>query len=212
MTARSTRHVLVRDLSTRLIAGATATETLMAWCVEHGLSQGPITVDIRQRFSPAMVPDDVLPALEPAPGTTIQYRQVRLLRGSLALATAENWFVPQLLTTAMNDRLQTTDAPFGAVIAPLRPSRRTLAAREWPLTAGSTSHPPRPSGPVHQPAPEIILEHIAVILSGSGATLALVKEQYLSDVIAFAAAPPRWRQAFDGRSRRPVMGNRTPER
>jgi hypothetical protein len=71
MTSHSMTHAFVQDLSTRLMAGATATATLLAWCEEHGLSQGPITTEVRQRFSPSVVPDNVLTALEPAPGTTI---------------------------------------------------------------------------------------------------------------------------------------------
>ena len=131
------------------------------------VSDGPITVDVRQRFSPAVLPDDVLPALALDPRETIHYRQVRLMRGTLPLATAENWFVPQRLTAAMNEALDETGTPFGTVIAPLRPVRRILAASV-------------------QPQPEIILEHVALIRSGSGAALALVKEGYLPDLVSFA--------------------------
>ncbi|WP_262273564.1 hypothetical protein [Microvirga yunnanensis] len=128
MTAPADPDSLIWALNTRLIAGVTATETLLAWCEEHGLSDGPITVDVRQRFAPAIVPEDVLPALELDSGETVYYRQVRLMRGTLPLATAGNWFVPQRLTAAMNEALNTTEASFGTVIAPLRPIRRILAA------------------------------------------------------------------------------------
>src|SRR4051812_36993585 len=64
MTAPADPNSLIWALNTRLIAGATATETLLAWCEERGLADGPITVDVLQRFAPAIVPDDVLPALE----------------------------------------------------------------------------------------------------------------------------------------------------
>ena len=47
MTGASDTAALVWALNTRLIAGATATDTLLAWCDEHGLSAGPITVEIR---------------------------------------------------------------------------------------------------------------------------------------------------------------------
>ena len=56
MTVPSGTEALIWALSTRLIAGATATQSLLAWCEEHGLSDGPITVDVRQRFSPASSP------------------------------------------------------------------------------------------------------------------------------------------------------------
>jgi hypothetical protein len=171
MMRASDTAALVWALNTRLIAGATATDTLLAWCDEHGLSEGPITVEIRQRFAPAVVPDEVLQALELDPGDTIHYRQVRLMRGSLALAAAENWFVPQRLTAAMNEALIETNVPFGRVIAPLQPARRLLAV-----------HP--------QPHAEIILHHSAVILSKPGTALAFVKESYFSDLVALSAPSP----------------------
>ena len=125
----------------------------------------------RQRFAPAVVPDEVLPALELDPGETIHYRQVRLMRGSLPLAAAENWFVPQRLTAAMNEALIRTNVPFGRVIAPLQPV----------ASHARGEHP--------QPHAEIILVHSAVILSKAGTALALVKESYFSDLVAFASAP-----------------------
>jgi chorismate-pyruvate lyase len=183
MTAASNTAALVWALNTRLIAGATATETLLAWCEEHGLSEGPITVEIRQCFAPAVVPDDVLPALKLDPGETIHYRQVRLMRGPLPLAAAENWFVPQRLTADMNEALIQTNVPFGRVIAPLRPLRRTLAADL-------------------QPHAEIILRHRAVVLSNAGTALALVKENYFSDLVSFASAPsPLHRPVSEGLER-----------
>jgi hypothetical protein len=170
MTAQCSIPALIQDLSMRLIAGATATETLLAWCDEHDLSEGPITVNIRQRFSPAVVPNDVLPALKLDPSQGISYRQVQLMRGSLPLAAAENWFVPQRLTAGMNEALTRTNVPFGRVIAPLHPFRRTLAAHL-------------------QPHSEIILMHQAVILSNTGTALAFVKESYSLDLVSFASAP-----------------------
>ncbi|MFC1459186.1 hypothetical protein ACETIH_21265 [Microvirga arabica] len=92
------------------------------------------------------------------------------MRGSLPLAAAENWFVPQRLTEGMNEALIRTNVPFGRVVAPLHPFRRTLAA-----------HLPSHS--------EIILVHKAVILSNAGTALAFVKESYSSDLVSFASAP-----------------------
>jgi hypothetical protein len=170
MTSQSSIPALIQDLSTRLISGATATETLLAWCDEHSFSEGAITVNIRQRFSPAVVPDDVLPALKLDPWEGISYRHVQLMRGSLRLAAAENWFVPQRLTADMNEALIRTHVPFGRVVAPLHPFRRTLAA-----------HLPSHS--------EIILVHKAVILSKVGTALAYVKESYFSALVSSAPAP-----------------------
>jgi chorismate-pyruvate lyase len=132
------------------------------------------------------VPDEVRAALRPATCETIHYRQGQLMRGSLPLATAENWFVPQRLTERMNEILHQTEIPFGMVIAPLRPSRRTLVACAWPLTDDPVEDPPRLSGRAYQPRLEIILEHKAVIFAGSRTALALVKESFFSELVSFA--------------------------
>ncbi|MPR07682.1 hypothetical protein [Microvirga tunisiensis] len=188
MTTLSDTEALVCALSTRLIASATATDTLVAWCEEYGLSHGPITVDVRQRFAPAVVPDEVMAALGPATPEIVHYRQVWLKRGSLALAAAENWFVPQRLTADMNQILNQTDIPFGTVIAPLHPVRRTLVANAGPLADDLVEDPAWFSGSAHQPHPEIILEHKAMILTGSGTSLALVNEFFFADLVSFG--PP----------------------
>jgi hypothetical protein len=187
MTAPSDTEALIWALSTRLIASATATDTLLAWCEEYGLSHGPITVVIRQRFAPAVVPGEVMAALGLAASEAVHYRQVRLMRGSLALAAAENWFVPERLTAEMNGALNQTDIPFGTVIAPLQPVRRTLVANAWPLVDEPVEDPPWFSGSAHHPFPEIILEHKAMILTGSGTSLALVNEFFFADLVSFAS-------------------------
>jgi hypothetical protein len=170
-----------------LIASASATDTLLGWCEEYGLSHGPITVDVRQRFAPAIVPDEVIAALGPAASEAVHYRQVQLMRGSLALAAAENWFVPQRLTADMNEALNRTNVPFGTVIAPLHPVRRTQVAHAWPLVDEPVEDPAWFSGSAHQPRPEIILEHKATILTGSGASLALVNEFFFAEVVSSAS-------------------------
>lgn len=178
MTAPSDTAALIWALNTRLTAGATATETLLAWCDDHGLSQGPITVKIGQQFAPSVVPDDVLSALELDLGEAIHYRQVQLMRGALQLAAAENWFVPQRLSADMNDTLIGSDDPFGRVVAPLQPSRRTLAA-------------------YLQPRPDIILDQVAGILSETGTALAYVKESYFADLVSFASTPSPLRRPIN---------------
>ncbi|QRM32258.1 hypothetical protein [Microvirga sp. VF16] len=189
MTIASDTEALVWALSTRLIASASATDTLLAWCEEHGLSHGPITVDVRQRFAPAIVPDEVMAALGPTAPEAVHYRQVRLMRGSLALAAAENWFVPQRLTAAMNETLNQTSIPFGTVIAPLHPVRRTQVANAWPLVAEPVEELPWFSGSADEPRPEIILEHKAMILTDSGTSLALVNELFFAELVSFASPP-----------------------
>ncbi|WP_162562921.1 hypothetical protein [Microvirga tunisiensis] len=201
MTARSDTDALIQDLSARLSAGATATETLLAWCEEHGLSQGPITAACHQRQVLSVVPDNVSTALAPVTGETVHFRQVRIMRGPLPLATAENWFVPQRLAAGMNEDLQTTDVPFGTVVAPLHPSRRTLTVHVEPLAIDPCEDPSWLSTSAHQSQPAVILEHTAVICSGTGTALALVTERFFSDLASFAASKSSLRRGLDGRSR-----------
>ncbi|EIM31077.1 hypothetical protein MicloDRAFT_00000640 [Microvirga lotononidis] len=108
------------------------------------------------------------------------------MRGTLPLARAGNWFVPQRLTATMNEALNATEIPFGTVVAPLRPIRRILTA-------------------AIQPQPEIILEQVALIRSGSGPALALVKEAYLSELVSAAPEPALWPRARDQRAERSAL-------
>jgi chorismate-pyruvate lyase len=147
-----------------------------------------MTVEIRQRFAPAVVPDEVMAALGPAASEAVHYRQVRLMCGSLALAVAENWFVPHRLTEDMNEALNQTNIPFGSVIAPLHPVRRTLVANAWPLVDEPVEAPPWFRGSAHGSHPEIILEHKAMILSNSGTSLAHVNEFFFANLVSFASA------------------------
>ncbi len=119
------------------------------------------------------------------------------MRDTLHLATAENWFVPQRLTAAMNDRLQTKDVPFGIVIAPLHPFRRTLLVRSAPFTSGSPVTPAWLGGSRQDPHPEIILEHTAVILSSSGAALAFVREWFRSHLVSLVTAVSAHKRAAE---------------
>ena len=70
----------------------------------------------------------------------------------------------------MNEALLRTNVPFGRVIAPLQPARRTLAS-------------------ILQPHAEFILVQSALILSKPETALALVNESYFSDLVSFASAP-----------------------
>ncbi|QRM32458.1 hypothetical protein [Microvirga sp. VF16] len=139
-------------------------------------------------------------AVAPAASVSVDFRQVHILRGALALAVAQNWFVPQRLVAGMENVLQTTDLPFGAVIARLRPSRRTLAAHIQPLTADPSEDPSQLSAPTRHAQPAIILEHTTVILSEAGTALALVTEPFFSDLVSIAATQLSSSRGLDERS------------
>lgn len=144
------------DLAAMLDGAPTVTAGLLAWCEARGIGAGPIRV-LARRGGPAPAS---LAALLAAPGAETLFRRVTLGRGTVALATAENLFLPARLAPEMRRALEETDTPFGAVLGPLCPSRRTLSR-----TAGG------PDGAV--------LVQTALVLAQDGAVLAAVRERFL---------------------------------
>ena len=122
----------------------------------------------------------------------VKYRRVRLTCGSHVLSEAENWYVPARLTAAMNDTLETTDAPFGKVVQPLHFRRRTLSAELlWsPLPPGwerAERLPADRAGPLVMP--HRLLQHRALLVDGDGHPFSALIETYTEQVLAFD--PPR---------------------
>ena len=102
-------------------------------------------------------------ALVIGPEEPIAYRHVRLMCGEATLSDAKNWYVPVRLTAAMNRTLETTDTPFGKVVAP-------LGFRRERLTAQRGRSPDCPVGTV--------LSHRAVLRMADGRAISLVAECY----------------------------------
>lgn len=63
---------------------------------------------------------------------SIGYRHVRLSCGGSVLSVAHNWYVPSRLPPEMNASLETSDTPFGKVIALLHFTRERLASKRGP--------------------------------------------------------------------------------
>jgi hypothetical protein len=95
----------------------------------------------------------------------VKYRHVRLRCGTRVLSEADNWYVPARLTPDMNRTLETTDAPFGRVVAPLEPYRRTFAVTLL-LSA------------------DALFEHRAVLYTRDHRPFSEVAEIYRRDVLA----------------------------
>jgi hypothetical protein len=83
------------------------------------------------------------------------------------LSEADNWFLPRRLPAAMARALETTDVPFGAIVAPLQPFRRTLRVA---IASDALD-------------PGVVLEHRAVLLDAHGRPLAVVRERYRAALI-----------------------------
>ena len=111
-----------------LAAEHSATEALTQWCKVRGLADPPQIV--AQAVKSEMVsPDAAIRAvLAIDAGEPVRYRQVHLRCGETVLSIADNWYVPARLTAEMNQLLESTDIPFGRVVAPLGYSREQLAS------------------------------------------------------------------------------------
>jgi len=92
----------------------------------------------------------------------------------------------------MNERLDTTDVPFGKVVQGLHFQRRTLSSRLlWrPLPDGWEMMPNAAGSATGALAlPLALLEHRAVLMLPDGTPFSEVVETYTSGILAFA--PPR---------------------
>ena len=111
-----------------LATNHSATEALTQWCRLRGLSSPPQIV-ARAVKSETVSPDAAIRALLAIDASEpVRYRQVHLLCGETVLSIADNWYVPARLTAEMNRALESSDIPFGRVVAPLGYAREQLAS------------------------------------------------------------------------------------
>lgn len=161
---------LVEMLHQRVLAGQSATATLETWCAEHGLAEQARVRAVRVRGTDKPAPTEVLQALAVEPGTPLRYRRVQLACGSRVLSEADNWYLPDHLSPAMNQVLDTTDEPFGRVVGPLGFKRQTLADQ--------TFWPPRGEGDQG-----VILEVRALLRDRQQQPFSYVIESYLQQAL-----------------------------
>ena len=96
----------------------------------------------------------------------VKYRRVQLYCGPHLFSEADNWYVPSRLTPEMNRLLDETDTPFGKVVQPLSPYRRTFASRMLL-------------------SPTALFEHSAVLYNADQQPIAEVRESYQRGTLAF---------------------------
>jgi len=131
-----------------------ATAALEQWCgakVTAAPAGGPDLAAAAQDRALLEVPD----------GEMLRYRHVRLSCNGEVLSEAHNWYVPARLTDEMNRQLDTTDTPFGRVVAPLGFTRKRI----WGKGVDGC---PR----------ETVLRHKAVLRLPDGRPISLVIECY----------------------------------
>jgi chorismate-pyruvate lyase len=151
------------ELNRLLLAGTSATATMRAWCAEHGIADPAIHAEVIEVTAPPATATQRR-ELQVDRREPLGYRRVRLGCAGHVLSEAQNWYVPARLTPAMNAVLDTSDTPFGTVVAPLHITRRTLAADMlW-------RHGAKP--------PPALFRHRALVLDGAGRPIAEVIETY----------------------------------
>ncbi len=194
---------LLQSLNAELLASPSATLTLEHWCAVHGLAS-PALVRTEPLASGIDEADPAMRAdLKVEAGEVVIHRRVALLCGNQLLSVADNWYVPARLSSAMNEQLEHSDAPFGKVVQPLQPWRRTLSAKLlwWPLPEGwertgalrkapaSTGSNQAASGAASDPLlepPQSLFEHRALMAGSDNRPIAELRETYQKGLLAFA--------------------------
>ncbi len=164
LPARASEAGALQRLRADLLGKQSATQVLTHWCADLGLAQPPVIKAVRAHDAPKPASREIRRQLGAGAGETIGYRKVRLMCGSHVLSQADNWYRPGKLTAAMNQQLDGSDTPFGAVVRALDFRRKTLALRE-------------------HPHPGTILEVKALLVSAAGTPFSLVVEDYQRDLL-----------------------------
>lgn len=159
-------EVLAAQLSAQILASSSATLTLEKWCASHAMASEPRIVARLVRGDDKAASAETLARLEVANAADVRYRRVQLYCGSHLFSEADNWYVPSRLTPAMNRLLEETDTPFGKVVQPLAPYRRTFSSRMLQ-------------------SPTALFEHSAVLYTAGHQPIAEVRETYQRGTLAF---------------------------
>ena len=116
------------DFERVLASEHSATAALTQWCRVRGMANPPAIAAQRDLLEELPPPPAILALLQPGPAERVAYRRVRLICGETVLSVAQNWYLPDRLSAEMNHALDTTDAPFGRVIAQTNFTRELLAS------------------------------------------------------------------------------------
>ncbi len=146
-----------------LAANDSATAALGQWCGSQGIAQPPAIRALADRTAKMAASPAIRATLGVSADEPVAYRHVRLACGDAVLSVAHNWYVPARLKPQMNQMLETTDSPFGKVVAPLGFRRERLASKRGRMAEC-------PAGTV--------LSHRAVLRAGDGQAISLVVECY----------------------------------
>jgi chorismate-pyruvate lyase len=185
--------LLLQTLNADLLSHDSATVTLERWCdIHHLASPARITAE-RVRTAEQAPTETQRQQLRVTPADQVHYRRVRLRCGTTVLSEADNWYVPARLTPEMNQLLESTDTPFGAVVKSLHFQRHTISSEVlWQfLPAGWEMEPPSvTAGASELCFPAQVLQHRALLTLPDGTPISEVVETYTSNVLAIARLGP----------------------
>jgi hypothetical protein len=185
-------QALIQTANADILGSDSATLSLEKWCRDHRLAAEPRLVATQVRDVQKPPTPDQRERLQVGPDEPVKYRRVQLSCGTLVLSEADNWYVPARLTADMNRQLGTTDTPFGKAVLPLKPFRRTYAAKQlWsPLPPLWEMLPDRHSfAPGARLAmPNALFEHRALVFGQDLRPIAEVVETYQKGLLLFS--PP----------------------
>lgn len=190
MTRLGASNAIV-DLNIDILTSRSATLALERWCDVHGMAADPRIV--ADQVSDAHQPPSAaqLKRLQVASASEVRHRKVALRCGDHVLSRADNWYVPARLTPEMNRLLETTDTPFGKVVAALQPKRTTIEMKTlWsPLPEGwSCGHFDAAAAPNRLlPIPSELFQVRALLLTPAKLPISEVSEIYQGALLNFPA-------------------------
>jgi len=187
---------LLQTLNAELLSHDSATLTLERWCADHRMADPARIVARRVHDAARPVPDDLRVLLKAAADEPVGYRHVQLMCGTHVFSEADNWYLPSRLTPEMNQRLDSTDEPFGKVVQQLHFQRRTLSAELlWsPLPQGwemSLARIPDPAERTAVKIPAGVLRHRAILVDAAQAPFSTVVETYTNQLFEFGPWQPQ---------------------
>jgi chorismate-pyruvate lyase len=188
LLSRTQALAIVQTLNADLLSHDSATLTLERWCGAHRMASPARIVARRVHGTDKPLPLDLRTQLAVGADEPVKYRRVQLACGDHVLSEADNWYLPNRLTAAMNRQLDHGDMPFGKVVQPLHFRRKTLSADLlWsPLPAGWELHRARMQPISGVPVmPHLLLQHRAVLFAGDGRPFSALVETYTDQVLAF---------------------------
>ena len=168
LVTRLAAAALIAQLRIELLTQPSATLTLEHWCAAHHLAAKPLILAELQHDHPPLPAAERL-RLKIGASEPVRVRHVLLTCGGQTLSEANNWYVPARLTADMNHRLDTTDMPFGKVVAALDFKRVTVSSvllwsslpADWPATP---TPPPALQGRLV--VPDRLFENRAILTRG----------------------------------------------